>query len=113
MKKTLFILLFVFTALSAVAQNFAVQGRVVDAENVTEGLPSATVRLLKNDTTAVAAVPTAVDGRFDIKAKSAGKYTLEISFVGCETMKKRVELTAKRPVARLGDLLLARDVLLE
>ena len=39
MKKTLLILLFVFTALSAVAQNFAVQGRVVDAENVTEGLP--------------------------------------------------------------------------
>ena len=109
MKKTLLILLFVFTALSAVAQNFAVQGRVVDAENVTEGLPSATVRLLKNDTTAVAAVPTAVAGRFDI----AGKYTLEISFVGCETMKKRVELTAKRPVARLGDLMLARDVLLE
>ena len=114
MKKlfSLFVLCaFAFSA--AVAQNFAVQGRVVDAENVTEGLPSATVRLLKNDTTAIAAVPTAVDGRFDIKAKSAGKYILEVSFVGCETMKKKVELTAKRPVVKLGDLMLARDVLLD
>ena len=112
-KKTLLILLLAFISLGLSAQNFVVQGRVVDAENVTEGLPSATVRLLKNDTTAVAAAPTDADGRFNIKAKSAGKYILEVSFVGCETMKKKVELTAKRPVVKLGDLMLARDVLLD
>ena len=114
MKKlfSLFVLCaFAFSA--AVAQNFAVQGRVVDAEKVTEVLPAATVRLLMNDTIAVAGVATDEKGCFDIKAKSAGKYLLEVSFVGCETKKKAVELTAKRPVVKVGDIKLERDVMLD
>lgn len=113
MKKLLSLFILSVFAFSAVAQNFAVQGRVVDAGKVTEGLPLATVRLLRNDTVSVAAVATDVEGFFNIKTKHAGKYTLEVSFVGCETMTKSVELTAKRPLLKLGDIMLARDVLLD
>ena len=114
MKRLLLFLIFSISLLSAaVAQGFAVQGRVVDAEKVTEVLPAATVRLLMNDTIAVAGVATDEKGCFDIKAKSAGKYLLEVSFVGCETKKKTVELTAKRPVVKVGDIKLERDVMLD
>ena len=72
MKRLLLFLIFSISLLSAaVAQGFAVQGRVVDAEKVTEVLPAATVRLLMNDTIAVAGVATDEKGCFDIKAKSA------------------------------------------
>lgn len=113
MKKTLLILLFALICLGTSAQNFAVQGRVVDAENVKEGLPMATLRLFVNDTTFVGGDVADDNGYFNVKAKSAGKYLLEVSYTGCESMKKRVELTAKRPVAKLGDLMLSRDVLLD
>ncbi len=113
MKKTLLILLFALICLGTSAQNFAVKGRVVDAENVKEGLTMATLRLFVNDTTFVGGDVADDNGYFNVKTKSAGKYLLEVSYTGCESMKKRVELTSKRPVAKLGDLMLSRDVLLD
>ena len=112
-KKLFAFCLFSILALSAMAQGFEVQGRVVDAENVSEGLPSATVRLFVNDTTVVAGTATDLKGYFNIKVKREGLYLLELSFVGCATVTKKVKLTQEEPILKLGDILLSRDVLLD
>ena len=59
------LLLFAVAVCVSLAQNYTLQGKVVDAQNVREGLPSASVLLIKNDTVAVAGVATEEDGSRD------------------------------------------------
>lgn len=104
------LLLFAVAVCVSLAQNYTLQGKVVDAQNVREGLPSASVLLIKNDTVAVAGVATEEDGNFSLKVQEAGKYKVKVSFVGYETLVKRVELTKEKPHVKLGNLLLKQDL---
>jgi len=65
---------------------FVVSGRVSSDK---EPLPGATVRLLENKSTTV----TDASGRFSLPPVSAGTYTLQVSFIGFETLEKRVEVS--------------------
>ena len=94
---------------AAVAQEFSVSGRVVDAANAQEGLPSASVLLMKNDTASVAGVATDEKGFFNIGIARAGTYRLRVSFVGYIELEKRVAVTAEKPHVNVGALMLAQD----
>ena len=109
MKHYFLTLLFLLVAGVVGAQEFALSGKVLDAGDANQPIAMATVRLMKNDTLQVAACATEADGTFSLKAKSAGTYKVNISFVGYETLVKRVELTAKHPHVELGNLLLVPD----
>ncbi len=98
----------VLAVTSAFAQNFSLQGRVVDAGKVTEGLPAAAVALLVNDTAVVAGVASDADGYFSLECKKAGEYKLKVTYVGYETLTKKISIGKNRNL-KLGALLLKRD----
>lgn len=102
------ILFSLFALCAADAQEFILHGRVVDAVDVKEALPSASVKLL-SDTLVVAKDATDADGNFRLAAPKAGKYTLQVSFVGYVTLSRKVELTGSSPKTDLGTLLLKHD----
>ena len=93
MKRRLLLFIIFILAISFIhAQGFVIQGRVVDANNVNDVLPQASVQLLRNDTAFVAGVAADESGFFALKAKEEGKYKLQISFVGYETLVRKLEL---------------------
>ena len=80
-------------ASSSLAQPGAIEGRVVDAEQGT-GLRGVNVGL---EGTSFGAVTTE-DGTFEIEEVSPGRYTVVVSFVGYETERKPVSVTAGETV---------------
>ncbi len=110
MKRLLSLFLLSISAVAmAFSQNFTLQGRVADAENAKEGLPQATAILLKNDTVMVAGASSDAGGYFSLEVKSAGKYKLQLSYVGYETLVKSVTLYENERKVKLGTLLLKQD----
>lgn len=105
-----YILFFAFFAIAVVAsaQEFAISGRVVDAQN-NESLPLAQISLLAKDSTTVAAVVSDENGYFLFSPKKAGDYILTATFLGYEPLWKNVKLTEKSPQKKLGRLQLSAD----
>ena len=110
MKRRLLLFIISILAISFIhAQGFVIQGRVVDANNVNDVLPQASVQLLRNDTAFVAGVAADESGFFALKAKEEGKYKLQISFVGYEILVRKLELKKENTLIKLGNLLLRQD----
>ena len=85
-----FLALLFFSAIPAAAQEAAISGRILDKESL-EGLPKATLQLLRistnrqrQDTTFVDGVVTDDEGRFAFKSVANGQYLLKASYVGYE-----------------------------
>lgn len=109
MKKYFFVLcVFLLVVGVSHAQRFVIRGSVVDAETK-ELLPHAQLRVTDKDTLLVAATVADAEGHFAVQLKRAGKYMLEVSFLGCETLHKSVTLTEKKPNQQLGRLMLKPD----
>lgn len=109
MKRYTIYILLLFLSATLAAQNYAISGRVVDAENNKETLPFARLRIMQNDTTQIAVSGTDEDGNFSIALKTPGKYSLTISYIGYKTLTKSFELTKKNPKQRMGKIKLAPD----
>lgn len=109
--KNVLMLAVMLLSLSSYAQKqeFIITGFIVDAENINEKLPSVQLRLFDKDSTLVATSTTDDNGYFSIKPKKEGIYSLKASFIGYETLSKRVQLTQKKPTAKMGHILLAPD----
>lgn len=97
---------FVLFGMQASAQQFAVSGRTVDDTEKSAPLSLVKVELLRPDSTRVAVVTSGEDGTFRIEAKTAGKYIVRASFIGCETKTLDVQLTRKKPVVALKDVVM-------
>lgn len=109
MKRYTIYIMLLFLSATLAAQNYAISGRVVDAENNKETLPFARLRIMQNDTTQIAVSGTDEDGNFSIALKTPGKYSLTISYIGYKTLTKSFELTKKSPKQRMGKIKLAPD----
>ena len=97
MKKALMTLVLMTFALMVKAQG-TITGKAIESESG-ESLPSATVKLLKRDSTLVKGVVTDYDGNFRIAAPADGKYILKISCVGFKNYAKDITVSGKN-VAR-------------
>lgn len=85
--RILSLLVAIATSLSCLAYN--IRGLVIDPAG--DILPQASVRLLKApDSTFVAGVMTNAKGAFNLSGASNGRYIVEVSFIGLETLKKDV-----------------------
>lgn len=104
LKKLLSIALLWATILPAVAQGYGISGRVCEEAESPTPLPLAKVQLLTRDSALVAQLTTGNNGAFNLTAKQAGQYIVQVSFLGYENLTRNVTLTAKKPHARLGDL---------
>ena len=93
MKKMLLIILaFVAITATAEAQNLSVRGKVCDAKTG-EVLPMVNVGLMRTaDTVFVRGAATDFDGTFHIKDVKAGRYLLQVSYVGYEKYIEGIEV---------------------
>lgn len=92
MKKIVLLLLFFIAGVCAILA-YTVKGSVADTSG--EALVSASVRLLNaKDSTALKGAVSDADGRYTIKDVAAGRYILEVSYVGFEPQYKRLRVTA-------------------
>ncbi|MCB2407807.1 SusC/RagA family TonB-linked outer membrane protein [Hymenobacter lucidus] len=104
--KLLFLLLFVCTGFTgAFAQTGAVSGRILDEKS--QGVPGATV-LIEGTTLGSS---TNADGTYLIQNVPAGAQTLVSSFVGYNTKRQPITVTAGQTTT-LGDLALAENTTL-
>ena len=76
-----------------------------------EPLPSATVKLLKTDSTLVKGVLTNVNGGFKVTAPADGRYILRVSCVGFKNYTKRITVSGGKDVA-LGKISLKSDAIM-
>lgn len=112
MKKLMMTLwLLCVAAAGAFAQKVTVSGKVMDGEG-NEAMPSATVVLLKTDSTQVTGVTSDLKGAFTLPAVKAGAYILKVSFVGYKSLTRNLQLTKQQKTVDVGTLVLQTDAVL-
>ena len=109
MKRFFLYILLMIVSVTLTAQNYAISGKVVDAENNKETLPYAQLRVFEKDTVQVATAVSDEDGNFVVKLGRDGDYRLSVSFLGYKTLDKKFKLTKKSPKLRMGKLQLSSD----
>ena len=82
-------------------KNGEVTGVVVDV-TTKEAVPYATVSITNRQTGEVTGGITDEEGRFEIKKIPEGAYTLEIQFIGYESLSKEIEITSSSGRIDLG-----------
>ena len=87
-----------------------VTGTVVEGDSQ-EPVPQTTVKLLNMDSVLVKGALTDLDGRFSVKAPSAGKFILQITCVGFKPYTKRLTISADKNVP-LGTIVLKPDAIM-
>lgn len=110
MRKLILLVLLMFAAVTAIAQDRKIAGTIVDKDS-NEPMMQTTVQLLKTDSTFVAGGISNEKGEFKITAPRNGKYLLKISSVGYVTMVKNITVEKNNNIA-LGTLPLATDAIL-
>ena len=108
MKKALMTLVLATFALMVKAQG-TISGKAVEADSG-EPLPSATVKLLKRDSTLVKGVVTDYDGNFRLAAPNDGKFILKISCVGFKNYSKDITVSGKN--VALGKVSMKTDAIM-
>ena len=91
-------------------QTFTVKGELVDSLTQ-EGEPYATIRIFtpQDSKKAVYAAVTQTNGKFKEKQKTAGKYIIHFSAVGKNTVIRTFSVSAEKPIANLGKLLMSES----
>ena len=97
MKRLTLTLLVVLCTVVAMAQR-VLTGTVVE-QDTQDPLVQASVRLLKMDSTLAVGTVTDLQGRFHLKAPSAGRYILQVTSVGYKAHSQRVTLPAKEDLS--------------
>ena len=93
------------------AQKVTVSGTVIE-EDTNEPVYSASVVLLKPDSTLVTGVSSNMDGKFSIGNVTPGKYIFRITFVGFKPYYKDLQLRASQKNVPMGTIKLATDAVL-
>lgn len=112
----LFSLLICCGTLQVQAQNsetngYSVTGTLIDDETQ-KPVSYATAILFEGESEqAHTAVVAEENGKFTLKAKAAGSYTLEARFVGYTSVKQEVTLTDENPEVDLGKLLMTAGIM--
>lgn len=87
-----------------------VTGSVIESDTE-EPIAQTTVRLLRTDSTLVTGGLTGLDGKFRVKAPSAGQYIIQVTCVGFKPYTKRITLSDDKDLA-LGTLTLKPDAIM-
>lgn len=93
------------------AQKVSVSGTVLE-EDTGEPVFSASVVLLKPDSTLVTGASSKMDGKFSISGVEPGKYIFRISFVGFKPYYKDLQLSSSKKELAMGTVKLQTDAVL-
>ena len=113
MRKKRCVLTFMLCLLGAClwAQKVTVAGTVIE-EDTNEPVFSASVVLLKPDSTLATGVSSDMNGKFSIANVNPGKYIFRITFVGFKPYYKDLQLKASQKHVAMGTIKLATDAVL-
>lgn len=110
MRKQILLLLLLFVAgMSAMAQKITVSGMLIEKET-SEPVMSASVVLLKGDSTMACGANTDLKGVFKLPSVKAGDYILKVSYVGFITVYKNLKLTSENKTLDVGTIVLSENV---
>lgn len=99
--RRLLVFLLLLSSLGAVAQEYTIQGRVVEEHSA--GLPGASVLiLLPRDSTVIAYSATNAEGFFALKAPLKGYYVLKVTSLGYGRFLRTVPVLSNARVMNLG-----------
>ena len=102
--RILALVLFCVSSISGIAQGINITGKVIDDKSQ-ESMPGATVMLLNpTDSSFYKFSSSNTEGSFTIKGANAGKYILQISFIGYDSYYKDLSLTKEKKTVTLGNL---------
>lgn len=93
----------IFTAQTAVSQNYKISGQVIDLEEYAP-VQRATVSLLAKDSAVIKNVLTNDNGEYLLYAEKKGDYILRVSFLGFSTQTKDVHVSSKNTVVPITKL---------
>ncbi|MBQ9186658.1 MAG: TonB-dependent receptor [Prevotella sp.] len=111
MDRNRFLLLFAFFLMAFVAMaQRNITGQVIENDSQ-EPMMQATVRLLRTDSTMISGVVSDVNGRFTLKAPSAGRFIVQITSVGYKPYTRSVSMTAEKDVP-LGKVTMKTDAIM-
>ena len=110
MKKIIFLALMAVMAMTAMAQNRTITGRLVDKETK-EPMVQTTVQLLTADSTFVTGGVTNEKGEFSIAAPKSGAYLLKISSIGYITSVKKLMMEKDNDLA-MGTVQMTADAIM-
>lgn len=103
--KTTLLLAFSLLGTTVFAQRTVLQGTIADSTGA--ALPAATVVLMTQDSVLHAFGTADDNGRFSLKARTAGTYLLQVTYLGHRTHWQSVTVEAGRPELNLGTVQLA------
>ena len=107
MKRILSLLIFVTSVLSLEA--VTVKGRVIDENKMPFGFVNVILRGTEADNSGPYGSATDDNGYFSVSDVPAGEYTLEISFIGYQTITKKIIIAAAQSVYTAGTFTLRED----
>lgn len=110
MKRTLFTMILLMTAVITFAQKRLISGEIIDRDTK-EAAMQVTVQLLKTDSTFVGGTVSNENGLFSVKAPSNGKYLLKISSVGYTTQIKHIVIAEDKNLA-MGKITMGADAIM-
>ena len=103
--RRLLVFLLLFSSLSAVAQQYTVQGRVTEEHSA--GVPGASVLiLLPRDSTVIAYSVTDTEGFFTLKAPLKGYYVLKVTSLGYGRFLRIISVLSIARAINLGTIIL-------
>lgn len=108
-KRFLLIILLPMMAVVAMAQR-TISGVIIESDSQ-EPMMQATVRLLRTDSTMAVGVVSDVNGRFALKAPSAGRYIVQITSVGYKPYTHNVTVAADKDLP-LGKIQMKTDAIM-
>ncbi len=104
---------FLLLSLGAFAQQKGIgtiRGSVIDS-TTTQGLPEATISLLRGrDSSLVTFQITGGEGEFLFRNIAVGSYQLLVTYVGYQSLRRNLTVSAEKPEQALGSLLMKSDV---
>ena len=109
MRRLLLLMLMPLVAVAVMAQR-NVTGTVVESET-DEALPQATVKLMRTDSTLVKGALTGLDGKFTLKAPSAGRFIVQVTCVGFKPYTKRINVSGEKNVP-MGTIAMSPDAIM-
>ena len=110
MKRIVFLMAVMLTAVLSTQAQRTITGKVIDA-NEKEAVIQATVALLKADSTLVGNAVTNAEGQFRMTAPSDGKFIVRVSYVGYKSLFKDITVSDGKAVP-MGTLSIAPDAVM-
>ena len=110
MKRSILSMLLMLVAITSLAQERLISGKITDRDTK-DPVEQVTIQLLKTDSTYVSGAISNERGLFHVNAPANGKYLLKITSVGYKPTVKRIQISEDKNLA-MGNVVIGADAIM-